>query len=504
MNAFGATRTSGILLHVSCLPSAYGIGDLGPGARAFATFLHQAGQSCWQILPLNPTASFMGSSPYSSPSVFAGNPLFISPEDMTGQGLAEPGDIRALERPDNGRIDYQDLERARGAFLDRVFERLADRLDDLPGYRAFVDQNLEPWLDGYALYRVLKDRAGGACWCDWDPSLRGRDRESLDEVRRTSARELNRVKFEQYLFFSQLARLRKHLAGLGIRLIGDVPIYPTYDSADVWEHQDIFKLDDDGAQTALAGVPPDYFSETGQLWGNPVYRWDVLEERGFDWWLARLEQGLACADVLRLDHFRGFAACWEVPPEAETAKGGHWVEVPGHAFFTAIKKRFPKMPFIAEDLGLITQDVLDLRDDFGLPGMRVLLFGFGDDIAESTNALHNHESCCVAYCGTHDNNTVRGWFEQEAGEQEKRHLALYLGKEISAQSVAWDLVRLSLSSVARTAILPMQDVLRLGAEARLNTPATADGNWGWRLPNTAPDDKLAANLVKITKLFGRA
>lgn len=503
MIAFGEKRTSGILLHISSLPSAYGIGDMGPGARDFADFLHRARQTYWQVLPVNPTASFMGSSPYSSPSVFAGNPLFISPEDLAADGFAEASEIKSLERPDDRRVDYQDLERARSEFLDRVYERAESSLGGLPGYNDFIALNDAAWLDGYALYRCIKARQGMACWSQWPARLRDRDPGALDELRETARREIERVKFEQFLFFSQWKRLKKHLAELGVGVIGDVPIYPTYDSADVWEHQDIFKLDGNRRQTALAGVPPDYFSETGQLWGNPVYDWEVLKTRGFDWWLKRLEQGLFTADVLRLDHFRGFAACWEVPPDEETAEAGHWAEAPGEQFLNAVRNRFPHMPFIAEDLGLITQDVVDLRDAFGLPGMRVLLFSFGDDIPESTNSLHNHVENCVAYCGTHDNNTVRGWFEEEAGKEEKIHLALYLGKEISAQSISWDLARLSLSSVARTTILPMQDVLRLGADSRLNTPATAQGNWGWRLPNRPFDVNLANNLAKITKLFGR-
>lgn len=503
MESFGEKRTAGILLHVSSLPSEYGIGDMGRGAADFADFLQRAGQKYWQILPLNPTSSYMGGSPYSSYSVFAGNPLFISPEVLVYDGLAERSEIESLKRSDNGRVDYEDLERSRTGFLDLLFARRQSRLDDLPGFGEFLAGHDGPWLDGFALFRVLKERFGGVVWADWPIEYRDREPEALDELRRRAAREILRVKFEQYLFFNQWGRLRRHLACRGIRIIGDAPIYPTYDSADVWENQEIFKLDENKAQRVLAGVPPDYFSETGQLWGNPVYDWEILKERCFDWWLKRLEVALTTADVLRLDHFRGFAACWEVPPGEKTAEGGYWAEAPGAEFFETVRNRFPDMPFIAEDLGYITRDVLALRDRFCLPGMRVLMFSFGDDAPESTNSLHNHSPNSVAYSGTHDNNTVRGWFEQEAVQDQKDRISLYLGKQAAAESLPWDMVRLTLSSVARTAIVPLQDVLGLGAEARLNTPATANGNWTWRLSADGLDPKKADDLAALTKLFGR-
>lgn len=504
MIAFGENRTSGILLPVSSLPSDYGIGDMGSGARFFADFLGRAGQTYWQILPLTPTASFMGSSPYSSCSVFAGNPLFISPEVLAEDGLIERNELESLRRPDNNRIDYQELEYSRTGLLDRVFERLGPSLDGLPGFREFTAEHDWSWLDGFALFRCLKNDFGGVGWFDWPAEYRDRDPGALDEYRARAAKSLARVKFEQYLFHSQWRRLRRHFAERGVRIIGDVPIYPTYDSADVWANQEIFKLDHNKALTMLAGVPPDYFSKTGQLWGNPVYDWHALRRNGFNWWLRRLELALTTADVLRLDHFRGFAACWEVPPGETTAEHGSWAPVPGEEFFNEVRRRFPQMPFIAEDLGFITKDVLDLRDRFDLPGMRVLIFSFGDDAPISTNSLHNHKQNCVAYTGTHDNNTVRGWFEQEADEDQKRRFSLYLGKTAEAWDAPRDMVRLTLSSVARTAILPMQDVLGLGADARLNTPATPQGNWSWRLPAGPLDPGRADELAILTKLFGRS
>ena len=505
MATFGEKRTSGVLLHISCLPSAFGIGDLGPGARQFADFLHRAKQTYWQILPLNPTSSFMGGSPYSSYSIFAGNPLFISPEILVEEDMADPDEIVELKRPDTGRVDFHDLERERAAFLDRVFYRFETRLDSLPGFKHFIAEHDEAWLDGFSLYRALKNRFGGISWVDWPKEYRDREPAALDEIRGLATRELMRVKFEQYLFHRQWGLLCEYLDERDIRIIDDVPIYPTFDSADVWENQEIFKLDPkDKSQTVLAGVPPDYFSETGQLWGNPVYDWETLRGRGFDWWLKRIEFNLKKADVLRLDHFRAFAAAWEVPPEEETAQGGDWAEVPGNEFFEAVRKRFPDMPFIAEDLGYITQDVLDLRDKFGLPGMRVLMFSFGDDAPESTNSLHNHRPDAVAYSGTHDNNTARGWFEQEADAEQKKRLSLYTGKKAAAGHVAEDLVRLTLSSVAYTAVIPLQDVLGLGAEARLNVPATAEGNWTWRLKPGQLDPRKAELLAELTLLFGRA
>jgi 4-alpha-glucanotransferase len=503
--ALGARRASGILLHVSSLPSRYGIGDLGPGALNFADFLEHSAQSYWQILPLNPTSSFTGGSPYSSYSVFAGNPLFISPDLLFADGLARREELEALERPQDGRVEHRRIEETRGEFLSAVFERWAAKPDDLPGYGEFVSRHDPLWLDGFALYSALKKRFGGVSWTDWPPEYRDRRREALESFRHEAARDLERVKFTQFLFHDQLARLKDSLAQRGIGLIGDVPIYPTHDSADVWENQEIFKLDPQtGAQKVVAGVPPDYFSETGQLWGNPVYDWEALEARGFDWWIRRFETRLEHLDVLRLDHFRGFAACWEVSPDEKTALNGRWSEVPGRRFFEAVRHRFPEMPFIAEDLGYITPDVLELRDDFGLPGMRVLMFSFGDDAPESTNSLHNHVRNSVAFSGTHDNNTARGWFAQEATPREKKRLNVYTGKIVDEGNVAREFARLTLMSVADTALLPLQDVLGLPASARLNTPATIEGNWSWRLESGQLDLEAAESLAEMTTLFGRA
>jgi 4-alpha-glucanotransferase len=487
-------RESGVLLHISSLPSVFGIGDLGPEARSFADFLARSGQGIWQVLPLNPTDMAVGNSPYHSSSVFAGNPLFISPELLLEEGLLDGEDLQGAPEGDRRRVDYETAWNFKDRMLVRAWERFRER--DRSGFDVFCgDEGY--WLDDFARFAALKKRFWGHPWNEWPRDVRdsagpGEDDPSIEEE-----------KFRQYLFFSQWRRLRDYCHSRGVQLCGDLPIYPTYDSADVWCNRDIFRLDDEGSPLAVAGVPPDYFSETGQLWGNPVYDWERLRERSFDWWLSRVRHSLQLFDFLRMDHFRGLVAYWEVPAGAETSVDGRWVKVPTDELFSRILKEFPPRALIAEDLGIITEDVTTLRKRHGLAGMTVLAFAFGDELAESPYLPHNFEVNSIVYTGTHDNNTIRGWFEEDASAEEKERLRRYLGRDPSPESVAMDLVRLGASSVAELAIVPMQDILGLGAEARMNRPSTASGNWEWRLLPDEAGPEAEGRLYDIARTYGR-
>ncbi len=496
-------RRAGVLLHVTSLPSPYGIGDLGPEAFAFVDFLASAGQTLWQILPLTPTATFLGDSPYSSPSVFAGNPLLVSPELLARKGLVRLADLQQVPAPTGSRVDYAAVTAQRRVLLDAAFDAAAPGLAHDRAFQDFVRRAGPAWLDDYALFQVVKDRRGGESWHCWPEPLRDRDPAALDALRDEAARDLAKVAFEQHLFFSQWHDLKAHAARSGVAVVGDMPFYPTFDSADCWANPGLFKLGPDRQPTVVAGVPPDYFSATGQRWGNPVYRWEAMAKAGYAWWMDRLAHNLELADMVRLDHFRAFSAHWEIPAQEKTAVNGRWVDGPGAEFFIALKKRFRRMPVIAEDLGMITEDVRALRRAFSLPGMRVLMFAFGADLPESDNAWHHHDASSVAYTGTHDNNTVRGWFEAETSPEDRARMAEYMGHEPMADTVAWDLVRLCMLSVAPMAVAPMQDLLGLSASGRMNVPAVANGNWGWRMERGAASPDLAARLRRLTELSGR-
>ncbi|NJB68966.1 4-alpha-glucanotransferase [Desulfobaculum xiamenense] len=498
-----STRGSGVLLHVSSLPSPYGIGDLGSAARLFVDFLARAGQRYWQILPLTPTSSYLGNSPYSSFSAFAGNPLFISPEKLAADGWAWLSDIQPDAPMAADHVDYVRAEAYKRRLLAAVHARARGRLARHEGFAEFREQHGPTWLDGFASFMVLKERFGGMPWNEWPPEYRDRSPQALDTLRREAAEGLERVMFAQYLFFSQWEELRAMCRERGVSIIGDLPFYPTYDSADVWEHRNAFQLDEEGAPRKVAGVPPDYFSETGQRWGNPVYDWNALAATGYRWWVERIAHNLLLADIVRLDHFRGFAGYWVVDPAEETAINGHWETGPGGPLFAALRERLPNLPIIAEDLGLITRDVIDLRLAFDLPGMRVLQFSFGPDVGESVNSLHNHCVNSVAYTGTHDNNTTIGWFVDDLGDAGRSVFGEYMGRGVDAGEAAWMLMRMAFMSPARIAIVPMQDILCLGREARMNVPSRPKGNWEWRLPARKLAPRLADRLRSVCVLYGR-
>ncbi len=501
-------RTSGVLMHITSLPSGYGIGDLGPEALRFAEFLALAGQSRWQMLPLGPTAASLGSSPYSSFSAFAGNTLCISPEQLRDDGLLGKKELAEFAMPVLDRVDFPAVERARATLLRRVFDRAMPAVEDDPAFAEFRGHNVT-WLADFALFMALKEHFGGAAWTQWPEDIRLRQEAALREYGTLLHREIVFHQFCQWLFFRQWGRLKWELSKLDVELVGDVPIYVTHDSADVWANQGLFKLDQDGQPTFVAGVPPDYFSKTGQRWGNPVFDWRAAEDDGFAWWISRLRHNFGLFDVVRLDHFRGFCAYWEIEAAEKTAVKGRWVPAPGDKLLEAVKSAHGGLPLIAEDLGVITEDVVALKERFGLPGMKILQFAFGPHTPTSPDSPHNHEKNSVVYTGTHDNNTTLGWFEGEATPSVRRVLSRYLGRRVTEASIVRDLVRLALASPARHAVLPAQDLLGLGAQARMNTPGLAKGNWGWRAPLDGlclcgAGRALAEELRGQCELYGRS
>jgi 4-alpha-glucanotransferase len=495
-------RGSGILLHITSLPSPFGIGDLGPPAYWFADSLAAARQSYWQILPLCPTATEYGNSPYSSVSTFGGNTLLISPEMLLRGGLISQADIDGKPHFPDNRCDYKAVTSYKEQILDVAYESFRQTGTNRDGFIRFCEGH-RSWLETYALFIVIKRLMGGRSWNEWPRRLRDRVGEDLERVRKEHASDIEKAKFGQYLFFRQWFALKDYCNQRGIQIIGDMPIYVSYDSSDAWANPRIFKLDGEKKPVVVAGVPPDYFSATGQLWGNPVYDWDALRLSGYEWWVERLRHILTLYDVVRIDHFRGLVAYWEVPACEKNAVNGRWIQVPTDDLFSHLFERLVTLPLIAEDLGIITADVREAMSRFGFPGMKVLLFAFGEDNPMHIYLPHTYEKNCVVYTGTHDNNTVRGWFEDEAGPEEKARLFRYVAKEVKADSVNWELMRLAMESIADTAMVPVQDVLGLGKEGRMNTPSVARGNWEWRFRRSQLTDEVIERLRVMTETYGR-
>ncbi|MBW4686666.1 MAG: 4-alpha-glucanotransferase [Komarekiella atlantica HA4396-MV6] len=494
-------RSSGILLHPTSFPSRFGIGDLGLEAYRFIDFLKDSHQQYWQVLPLGPTA--YGNSPYMCYSAMAGNPLMISPEKLLEEGLLAEEDFANLPAFPTEKVDFEQVVPIKIGLLKKACENFRNHATPIQQkeFAGFCDSKAY-WLDNYALFMTLKDANDGASWYTWEQELVKREPQALDQVQRRLNGEIFYYKFIQFEFFRQWSELKSYANMRGIDIIGDIPIYVAHDSADVWAHPNIFCLDKETGEAAqMAGVPPDYFSNTGQLWGNPVYDWEELQKQDFKWWVQRFEAMLDYVDIIRIDHFRGFEAFWSVPQGEETAVNGEWVEAPGEAFFEVIKQKLGKLPVLAEDLGVITPEVDALRDKYEFPGMKVLQFAFGSD-PDNPFLPFNYPRNAVVYTGTHDNDTTIGWFNT-AGESEKQNLLLYLGC-ISPEGVHWDLIRLALSSIANQAIIPLQDVLGLGNETRMNFPGVAEGNWEWRYQTSALTEELSSKLKSLTKLNGRA
>jgi 4-alpha-glucanotransferase len=496
-------RASGILLHPTSLPGRHGIGDLGPQAHRFAADLARAGQSWWQMLPTGPVGP--ANSPYLALSAFAGEPLLLSLELLARDGLLRRRELAPHAPVRDGRVDYAAAHRLKEPPLRLAFERYqskpAGRRRKIEGFR----EAHREWLEDYALYRALAAAQGNGAWYEWPTPLRSRRRRALDAARRELADEIDYHVFLQYEFDRQWRQLQDRCREMGVRLMGDVPIFVAHESADVWAHREVFNLDAAGRPRAVAGVPPDYFSSTGQLWGNPLYRWAALRRRGYDWWMDRLRSVLERFDAVRLDHFIGFVRHWEVPAGARTAIRGRWVRGPGRDFFRQALETLGKIPIIAEDLGSVTREVTDLRDEFGFPGMRVLQFGFDSDSGASEHLPHHYPERCVAYTGTHDNDTVVGWYtglrRRRATRKQLEYVHRYLNTDGS--EIHWDFIRQLLSSPADMAMIPLQDVLGLGNEARMNLPGTSRGNWEWRFTEGALDKKTCDRLRLLTRTYGR-
>jgi len=496
------TRGSGILLHITSLPGAYGIGDFGPAAYRLVEALAKARQHYWQILPLNPTQVEHASSPYYSPSAFGINTLLISPDQLVQDGYISQDDLEPMPDFPEERVVYEAATWYKDRILSAAYQQFLQSGPER-GYEEFCAGSAW-WLDEHALFVALKDHFRGQEWNRWPEEIRTRQPGPLDDLRQHLTDRIRKEKILQYLATRQWSALRRHCTDLGVQIIGDIPIYVAYDSVDVWQNPEIFKLDENFRPAVVAGVPPDVFSKTGQLWGNPVYDWPALRDRGYDWWIRRVRRSAELYDLFRIDHFRAFADYYEIPAGDGTAEYGTWVDGPGPDFFETLARHLPCFAIVAEDLGANTPAVQELLDRFGFPGMKILLFAFGEDLPRSAHIPHNYVPNLICYTGTHDNNTARGWFEEEASEEDKQRFFAYIGREVPADEVAGELILLAMRSVARICIIPVQDILGLGAEARMNYPSTLEGNWEWRVTpaefSGAPFDRLR----RLTELYGRA
>lgn len=498
------------MLHPTSLPGRFGIGDLGSGAYQFADFLASTGQRLWQFLPLGPTG--YGNSPYQSFSAFAGNPLLISPERLAADEFLDPADLENSPFFPEDRVDYGAVIESKMPLLRKSFDLFEGKAarDKQKEFEVFCRQNVS-WLETYSHFMALKEAHGLVAWNTWEEDIRTRRPGSMDRWDKKLHHEVLYHKYLQYQFFRQWLHLREYCNDRGVRLIGDMPLFVALDSADVWSHPEMFCLDDSAKPTVVAGVPPDYFSKTGQLWGNPIYRWDVMARDGYAWWIERFRATRNLVDTIRLDHFRGFEKYWEIPAADTTALNGRWVTGPGAKFFEAVQKALGRLPIIAEDLGVITSEVETLREQFGFPGMRVLQFAFGKDPKAKDYRPDKYPRDCVVYTGTHDNNTTIGWFRaedtkdntqtREERQMEKQLALSYLGTD--GHEINWDFIRLAMMSAADTAIIPMQDILGLGSEARMNLPGRTKGNWAWRFVPDMLTEDVTTRLKKLTALSGR-
>ncbi|MDX6288420.1 MAG: 4-alpha-glucanotransferase, partial [Blastocatellia bacterium] len=463
----------------------------------------------WQMLPLGPTG--YGDSPYACYSAFGGNTLLISPDRLVADGLMRKEELGRIPEPSDAGVDFEGVVKFKEVILRDAFSAFKREGDQELGtaFQEFSRRNAG-WLEDYALFRALKDQQGGIAWHQWDGALVRRERGAIQSARAELSEQIEAQKFYQFLFFRQWFDLKSYCNDRGIKIVGDIPIFVAHDSADVWTNPDQFKLNPDGTPVVVAGVPPDYFSKTGQLWGNPLYNWERMLDDGFAWWIERVKATLQTVDIVRIDHFRGFVACWEIPGGDQTAERGRWVEAPGRELFKAIRDALGELPIIAEDLGVITPEVEKLRDDCGFPGMRILQFAFSSD-AGNHDLPHNYHSNVVVYTGTHDNDTTVGWFQSVAGEGSTRDSAqIEIEREFCLQylntdgkEINWDFIRAVWSSVANTAVVPLQDLLGLGTDARMNLPNSTSGNWSWRFKAGELNDELAKRLRHLTKLYGR-
>jgi 4-alpha-glucanotransferase len=493
-------RSSGIILHITSLPSLGGVGDLGPAAYEFADFLQAAKQRVWQVLPLSPTG--YGNSPYAATSAFAGNSLLISLEKLADDGWIDRNRLAALPSKADA-VDYAAVAAVKLPLLEEAARNFIQRGrkagDAWQRFEQFCRAQ-QHWLDDYAYSVVLRRRFGGAVWPEWPPEFARHERGALDRLKQESGEALQVEQALQFAFDEQWSKLRWYCGQRGIELMGDVAIFVNYDSVDVWTHPELFLLDENRIPLFVSGVPPDYFSATGQRWGNPLYRWDILEQSKFDWWVARIRRSRELYDLIRLDHFRGFEAYWQIPAADDTAINGTWVKAPGAELFAALGEQLGEVPFIAEDLGLITPEVTELREKFGMPGMCILQFGFGDRGAH-IYLPHRFVPNTVAYTGTHDNDTTLGWWQNGASENEKQAALTYLRP--GDDGIVWAMIRAAASSVANLCMMPLQDPLELGSEARMNTPSAPDGNWSWRYRGEMLRPEISAKLAALMEVTDR-
>ena len=493
-------RAAGILLHPTSLPSRDGIGDLGPAAYSFADFLARGRQSLWQVLPLSPPG--VNNSPYSAVSAFAGNPLLISLERLAERGWNTPAQLTDVQpgrlRPP-ARIDFDKVKAFKLPLLRQAAQSFLEKNSSHQRFQDFKRTNAW-WLEDFVLFEVIRQVHGGAVWSSWPRELARREPEGLHRFGIERQRELEVERVLQFAFFEQWNSLHRYCAQRGIRIVGDIAIFVDYDSADVWRNRELFYLDDNLQPTVVSGVPPDAFSETGQRWGNPLYRWEANRAQNYDWWVRRMGWSLKTCDILRLDHFRGFESYWEIPAAEPTAVHGRWMKGPQDEFFRVLRERLGDLPIIAEDLGMITPEVHALRERLAIPGMKVLQFAFGNPGAH-IYLPHNFQQNCVVYSGTHDNDTTVGWWQSGASQEERTQAQAYLGQ--SQDNIAWTFIRAAWDSVASLAIVPLQDVLGLGSEARMNIPAHLTGNWGWRFPAGALRPDLADKLAALTTVCDR-
>jgi 4-alpha-glucanotransferase len=500
-------RQSGILLHPTSLPGKFGIGDLGSEAHKFIDLLAESAQCLWQILPLGPTG--ISNSPYNSVSVFAGNPMLIDPESMVKHGLLIEKDLEDIPAFPDIRVDFDTVFAYKQGLLLKAFKNFKAAGFNQE-YESFCKQK-SSWLDSYALFMALKGKYQSTPWQQWPEDIKWRKAGALESCRKELSGSIQYYQFEQFEFNRQWTAIKQYCHKKNINIIGDIPIFIDADSDSVWCNPELFDLDENGIPREVAGVPPDYFSSTGQFWGNPLYRWDVIEQTGYSWWEERIMGALSMVDIIRLDHFRGFESYWAVPVGSDSAARGQWKPGPGDKMFQTLEGNIGPLPFIAEDLGMITDRVRELRDRLGFPGMRVLQFAFGDDSKTNEHRPYNYIPHCVAYTGTHDNDTTIGWFNskisgagstEKQSQEERARVLRYTGTD--GHEINWDFIRLALSSIANTAIIPFQDVLGLDSRARMNTPSTRSGNWEWRFTGSQLRDKYWIRLKELTTIYGRA
>jgi 4-alpha-glucanotransferase len=493
-------RASGIFLHITSLPSKYGIGDLGPWAYRFANLLIDSKQSYWQILPLTPTMPKYGNSPYSTCSSFAGNALLISPEQLIKEDLLPDSFREWRQKNSSKRINYIAVSNQKKELIKKAYGEFKKRFQDYSSeFENFCEMNSK-WLDDHALFMAIYDKEEKP-WYLWPSHLRNRDRRELNETKKQLRNLINQEKFVQFIFHKQWHKFKEFCKNIGLSIIGDLPFYVNYDSVDVWAHHELFKLNQNRGTDFVSGVPPDYFSEDGQLWGNPIYDWKQLTTTRYRWWIDRLQNSLIRCDKIRLDHFRGYLSFWEIPVGSKASEGS-WVKAPSRDFFSTLGRYFPNQSFIAEDLGFITSDVREAIRTLGIPGMKVILFAFRGS-SDNSHLPHNHSYNYVVHTGTHDTNTARGWFNEELGQNGRNQLEKYVGKEISDNEVSWEIIKLAMISPAFLSIIPIQDMLSLGSEARMNHPTTTNSNWEWRITADQVKNKAFENLGETTETFGR-